>query len=274
MVSVEHSVDEDGVLWLELNRPDKLNAMNTEMADSLRGHLERAAADSTVRSVVLTGRGRAFCAGGDISTMGQLTSEEAVARLRGRARLIQAMSALPQPLIAAVNGVAAGGGFALTLASDVVIADPSAYFTQSFLELGLAPDMGFTYAIVRQVGIRRALSIVLGEQRLDAGEAHRLGLVSEVSPPDELIPCARQYASRLASRSPHAVTATKRMIRQALFSDIASAMDQEALAYGIAVGTDQHRRAVEQFRSAHPRAGGPPTAPEEAADGSGHGRSG
>jgi 2-(1,2-epoxy-1,2-dihydrophenyl)acetyl-CoA isomerase len=248
MVTVERSLEANGVLWLTLNRPDKLNAVNDEMAGLLRDHIDNAAADPAVRCIVLTGRGRAFCAGGDVSGMGRRDGTAAVGRLRGRGRLMTSLAALPQPLIAAVNGPAVGGGFSLALASDLILADPAAFFRPAFIGLGLAPDMGFTYFLARQLGVRRALAVTLDDRRLDAGEALRLGLVTELSPPGELASFAGAFAARLAARSPHALAATKQLLRSSLEHDLSTAMELETYAYGVAVGTDEHRAAVEQFR--------------------------
>jgi 2-(1,2-epoxy-1,2-dihydrophenyl)acetyl-CoA isomerase len=253
VVTVLRELDDAGVLWLTLNRPDKLNAVNDEVAAQLRAYAEEAAADRAVRCVVLTGAGRAFCAGGDITTMGRRDGAAAVERLRGRGRLISALVTLTQPLVVAVNGPAVGGGFSLALTGDVVLADPGAYFQPAFTGLGLSPDLGFTHFLPRQIGVRRALAVALADQRIDAHQALELGIVAEVSPAGRLAEHTRSYARKLAGRSPHALAATKQLIRQSLEHDLATALQLEAFAYGVAVGTEEHGLAVQRFREARGR---------------------
>lgn len=248
MVTVLRSLSPDGVLSLTLNRPDKRNAMNDEMAGELRDHVVAAAADPAVRCVVLAGAGVAFCAGGDIAGMGERTGPEAVARLHSRGTLVEALVHLPQPLVAAVRGAAAGGGFSLALACDVVFASDTAFFRQAFLDLGLAPDMGYTYFLPRQVGSHRAKEITLSGRRIDAAEAHALGIVARVCPDAELDDAVREFAGGLAARSPIAVTATKRMLHTSLGHDLRDAIELEAFAYGVTVGTAEHSAAVARFR--------------------------
>lgn len=253
MTAITDRLTAEGVLWLTLNRPDRLNSINDDMSRMLTAHIRRAADDQLVRCVVLTGAGRAFCAGGDVSTMGLRDGATAVGRLRDRARLVGALSALPKPLVAAVNGPAVGGGFALALTADVIIADPSAYFQLAFVNLGLSPDMGTTFHLPRQIGTRRALNMALTDQRIHAVEARKLGLVAQVSPPGDIFAVTDDLTTRLAGLSPHALAATKQMLRGSLDRDLDTALEIEALAYGVAVGTEHHHAAVEQFRKAHYR---------------------
>jgi 2-(1,2-epoxy-1,2-dihydrophenyl)acetyl-CoA isomerase len=248
MVSVERALSVEGVLSLTLNRPDRLNAVDDELAARLRGHLLDAAGDPAVKVVVLTGRGRAFCAGGDVTTMGGRTGAQAVARLRSRATLVQSLVSLPQPLIAAVNGVAAGGGFSLALAADIVITSGEAYFSQAFLDLGLAPDLGYTHFLPRRIGIGKAVELTLSGRRVDAVEAVEMGIADRLVEPAEFNGYVGNYATQLARRPAFAVSATKRMLAASLEHDLTTALDREANAYGVAVGTDDHHAALEAFR--------------------------
>jgi 2-(1,2-epoxy-1,2-dihydrophenyl)acetyl-CoA isomerase len=189
-----------GVLSVTLNRPDKLNAFNPEMHKLLRAALEKALDDTAVRSVLLTGAGRGFCAGQDLS---QRNVEEpldlAVSLGSNYNPLVRRLRALPKPLVCAVNGVAAGAGANLALACDIVIAARSASFVQSFSKLGLVPDSGGTYFLPRLVGTARAMGLALLGERLSAEEAERWGLiwkaVDDAKLADEAMALARTLAA-------------------------------------------------------------------------------
>ncbi len=199
MIPVLVSLDA-GVLSVTLNRPDKLNAFNPEMHKLLRAALEKALDDTAVRSVLLTGAGRGFCAGQDLS---QRNVEEpldlAVSLGSNYNPLVRRLRALPKPLVCAVNGVAAGAGANLALACDIVIAARSASFVQSFSKLGLVPDSGGTYFLPRLVGTARAMGLALLGERLSAEEAERWGLiwkaVDDAKLADEAMALARTLAA-------------------------------------------------------------------------------
>ncbi len=199
MIPVLVSLDA-GVLSVTLNRPDKLNAFNPEMHKLLRAALEKALDDTAVRSVLLTGAGRGFCAGQDLS---QRNVEEpldlAVSLGSNYNPLVRRLRALPKPLVCAVNGVAAGAGANLALACDIVIAARSASFVQSFSKLGLVPDSGGTYFLPRLVGTARAMGLALLGERLSAEDAERWGLiwkaVDDAKLADEAMALARTLAA-------------------------------------------------------------------------------
>jgi 2-(1,2-epoxy-1,2-dihydrophenyl)acetyl-CoA isomerase len=199
MIPVLVSLDA-GVLSVTLNRPDKLNAFNPEMHKLLRAALEKALDDTAVRSVLLTGAGRGFCAGQDLS---QRNVEEpldlSVSLGSNYNPLVRRLRALPKPLVCAVNGVAAGAGANIALACDIVIAARSASFVQSFSKLGLVPDSGGTYFLPRLVGTARAMGLALLGERLSAEEAERWGLiwkaVDDAKLADEAMALARTLAT-------------------------------------------------------------------------------
>src|SRR3954453_17890645 len=184
-----------GVTQLTLNRPERLNAMTHELVAELHEGLDLVAADRSCRAVILTGAGRGFCAGLDLKGAGVAPGSEgmgtAAGGMRGQqhiARLVPHMRATPQPIIAAVNGPAAGGGLALALASDVRIAGQSAKFNVAFVRIGLSGcDIGVSWMLPRLIGASRAWELMLTGRIIDASEADKIGLVSRVVPDDELL---------------------------------------------------------------------------------------
>ncbi len=204
---------QDGVLTLTLNRPDKLNALNVELGASLAGAIDRAAANPGVRAVVLTGAGRAFCAGGDLGAIRAARESGRVAELepllRAGAQLILRMRTMETPIVAAVNGAAAGGGMNVALGCDLRIASDQASFGQSFAKVGLFPDYGGTYLLPRLVGPARAAELFWLADMIPAREAERLGIVNRVVPHEQLAAEVQALAARLAAAPPLAVRAVK-----------------------------------------------------------------
>jgi 2-(1,2-epoxy-1,2-dihydrophenyl)acetyl-CoA isomerase len=199
MIPVLVSLDA-GVLSVTLNRPDKLNAFNPEMHKLLRAALEKAIDDAAVRTVLLTGAGRGFCAGQDLSERNVDEALDLSVSLGSNYNpLVRRLRALPKPVVCAVNGVAAGAGANIALACDIVIAARSASFVQSFAKLGLVPDSGGTYFLPRLVGTARAMGLSLLGERLSAEEAQRWGLiwkaVDDAKLADEAAAMARSLAA-------------------------------------------------------------------------------
>jgi len=188
MPVVDRTSPEPVIAQLTLNRPEKLNALSTEMVQSLHAHLDDIAADSSVRVVILTGAGRGFCAGLDLGGYGAAPHTEGLGRTQAGfavqkhiASLIPHLRSLPQPVIAAVNGAAAGGGFALVLGSDIRIAARSAKFNAAFIRIGLsACDIGTSWVLPRLIGASRAQELMLTGRIFDADEAARIGLVVDL----------------------------------------------------------------------------------------------
>jgi 2-(1,2-epoxy-1,2-dihydrophenyl)acetyl-CoA isomerase len=192
-----------GVLTITLNRPDKLNAFNLEMHRLLREALERAAMEPEIRAVLLTGAGRGFCAGQDLSerdvSAGAAPIDLSVSLGSNYNPLIRRMRELPKPVLCAVNGAAAGAGANIALACDVVFAARSASFIQSFSKIGLLPDSGGTYFLPRLVGTARAMGLALFAEKLSAEEAERMGLIWKVLDDDKLLAGASAAARSLAA---------------------------------------------------------------------------
>jgi len=193
---------EDGVGTLTLNRPDKLNAFIGEMRGEIAGGIETLGADDGVRAVIITGTGRAFCAGADVKYLTHLIEtraiDEAVALVEAGRRVASAIRGMPKPVIAAVNGPAAGGGANLALACDLRLASETASIGQTFNRIGLHPDWGGTYAVPRLVGPARTAELFFFAEMVPAAECERIGLVNRVVPADELMPLAREWARTLA----------------------------------------------------------------------------
>jgi 2-(1,2-epoxy-1,2-dihydrophenyl)acetyl-CoA isomerase len=222
-----------GIATLVLNRPDKLNAFADEMREAFVEAIDAVAASATARALVITGAGRAFCAGGDVAFMARL-KQEGRAFEGGLGPLVDTgrtgiakLWALPIPTIAAVNGAAAGGGANLALACDLRVASDRASFGQSFVKIGLHPDWGGTYFLPRLVGVAKALELSwLGDQ-VDAAEALRIGMVERVVAHDRLIDETRALAVRLAAAPRGVVRAIKRTMRAGMLRGLDACLADE-----------------------------------------------
>jgi enoyl-CoA hydratase/carnithine racemase len=224
-----------GTHWVRLNRPRVLNAITTALKDELLAALERAEDDPGAVCLVLTGTGRAFCAGADTRELAAAGEVEnlltSVARVERTQRLVERMRRSRLATIAAVNGIAAGGGVSLALACDIVVAAGSARFALLFGARGLVPDAGLTRHLVESVGRRRALALALTCADLDADEALRCGLVDAVTPDDELVSRVTELAADLVGRGAHTIALTKRAFAAPQHSDLSL----EALTQAVAL---------------------------------------
>jgi 2-(1,2-epoxy-1,2-dihydrophenyl)acetyl-CoA isomerase len=246
-------VTRDGaVTAITLSRPDKLNAMTHVMSDELVEAFTAAGADPEVRAIVLTGAGRGFTAGQDLSEF------EAAYRAgrrpdirqhleRSYHRLIPTVVSTPKPVIAAVNGVAAGAGVSLAAACDVRIASEEARFLQAFVRIGLIPDSGGTWLLPRIIGYAKALELSITGEQIDARLALELGLVSRVVPAERLEAEVAEYASRLAALPTTAMATTKELMLGALGSTLDQALAREAEAQGRMGRTNDHLEGVMAF---------------------------
>ena len=236
----------DGVATLTLNRPEALNALNSQLRRELLGALKAASRDEATRAVVITGAGRGFCAGADLR--GGSDEREFRAVLSAEYNpLIEAIRALPKPVVAAVNGVAAGAGVSLALAADVIVASAEARFVPAFHRIGLVPDSGLARVLVRGVGRHRAFEVLMGERQLGADEARDLGLVAAVVPADRLADTAAELARRLAQGPTTAIGLTKRLLSIAEDVSLPEALATEAALQDLAGRTDDHAEGVAAF---------------------------
>ena len=224
----------EGITTITLNRPEKLNAFVGHMRRDLAEALEHAGSDRDARVVVITGAGRAFCAGGDIAFMAELMERrdaDEFARLLGAGRrVISAIRMMTKPVIAAVNGPAAGAGFNLALACDLRIASTNATFSQSFVKIGLHPDWGGTYFLPRLVTPNKACELFFLGDSIDAAEAARLNLVNKVVAPEELETATLQLAQRLCAAPPIALASAKQAVYMSSGADLDQMMRYETEA--------------------------------------------
>ena len=243
-------VELDGpVATLTLDRPEALNALTVGVKVALREALESIAADRAVRVVILTGAGRAFCAGQDLAEREQPDAAPLDVELRERYNpIIRALRSMGQPVIAAVNGVAAGAGASLAFACDLRIAAADARFVLAFGRIGLVPDSGATWFLPRLVGSARAAEMAFVGDPLSAEDALRFGLVSRVVPTEDLLTEARAMADRIAAGAPLAMALTKGALERAATIDLETALEGEAKLQGIAGASADHAEGLAAFR--------------------------
>lgn len=215
---------EDGVAWITLNRPGRLNAFAGDMRDRLHDAVDRAATSPEARVIVITGAGRGFCTGADVEVMSDLLSRGDDRTFEGLVeagmRVVRRLSAVEQPVIAAVNGPAAGAGASLALACDFRVASERATIGITFNRIGLHPDWGATWALPRLVGAGRAAELVMTGRMLDAREAERIGLFQHVYADDWFMDEVRKLAKELAAKPPMALRLAKRTLAASLSSDL------------------------------------------------------
>ena len=253
----------DGVATLTLNRPEARNALSDELTPALRRMILRLGHDPAVGALVLTGTGPAFCAGGDVKSMGRdrggpgsgakRSAGEAVLDLQQRQRtLTGVLTALPIPTIAALPGPAAGAGLALALACDLRFAAASAFVTTGYARVGLSGDYGINWLLTRLVGTAKARELMFTADRVDAETCARIGLVNRVFPDESLRSETAAFAARLAAGPREAIALMKRNLDRALTSDFLPALDQEAELLVRAARTEDHREAVRAFIEKRP----------------------
>ncbi|MFE6666624.1 enoyl-CoA hydratase/isomerase family protein [Streptomyces sp. NPDC057697] len=247
---VLHSTD-NGVCWITLNRPEAMNAVTREQRERVIGLLADASADPAVRAVVLTATGRGFCAGADLRgapATGERVPGDVARTIRlGAQRLIAAVLDCEKPVVAAVNGTAAGIGAHLALACDLVLAAESAKFIEVFVRRGLVPDGGGAYLLPRLIGPQRAKELMFFGDSLPAAEAERLGLVNRVVKDEELAGTARAWAQRLAEGPTRAIALTKQLVNASMDADRSTAFAAEAMAQEINMTTRDANEGVAGF---------------------------
>ncbi len=221
----------EGIAVLAMNRPDRLNALNNELASALNDALGRIAKDPNVNVVVITGAGRAFCAGGDLGALGKGrqtgATHELEPLLRAGMQMVLKMRTMPQPVIAAVNGAAAGAGMNIALAADIRIAAEEATFGQSFAKVGLFPDYGGTYFLPQLVGPAKAAELFYTGDMIDAKTALALGLVNQVVPAAQLEAAVKTLAQKIAQGPSLPIRAVKKALFASQEKELAQALDSE-----------------------------------------------
>ena len=242
-----------GVATITLNRPEALNSLTVPMKQELLAAFQGVERDTAVRAVILTGAGRAFCAGQDLKERLQPDAAPLGVELRERYNpVIRAMRSLPKPIVGAINGVAAGAGASLAMACDLRIASETASFALAFGRVGLVPDSGATWFLPRLVGATKAAEIALLGDPVSAADAERIGLVGRVVGAADLASEARAVAARLAAGAPRAMALTKRALEAAWDRDLDATLDAEADLQDAAGRTKDHREGMAAFIEKRP----------------------
>lgn len=253
----------DGIAEFTHQRPERRNPLSMDLRQDYIDMLDRIEADPRVRSLIISGAGGAFCAGGDLKSLSERldSSDPAVNSPESMRRRVLAVHAwlerlrsLGMPVIAAVDGPAAGAGMSIAMAADFILASTRASFSMSFVKVGLLPDMAAFYTLPRLVGMAAAKDLMLTARRLGAEEAHRLGLVHSLHEPASLPEQARCFARRFHGASAHALAQTKRLLNMSFETPYATLVELEANGQAVASATSAHAQAVRRFVAGEPAA--------------------
>ncbi|NYT78831.1 enoyl-CoA hydratase [Alcaligenaceae bacterium] len=246
---------ENGVAYLTMNRPEARNALSTEMRDELRQRFEQVSSDDEVRCVVLRGAGTHFMAGGDVKSFAETADMSPEARrvyFTNRIHLLHPimylMRSLRKPILASVQGAAAGAGVSIAMCCDLVMAAEDAFFSLAYSGIGCSPDGSSTYQLPRIVGVKKAMEMALLGDRFNAREAADMGMINWVVPSDELQSQTRKMAERLAQGPTHAYGNTKRLILQSLNTSMETQLQAEAESFGDCTATDDWVEGVTAFK--------------------------
>lgn len=250
----------DHVGTITLNRPDRLNALGGDMRGQLLAALEAVEPDPAARVVVITGAGRAFCSGGDVKEMSERRNKDGRSGMEHkpgnflpmRDRILGKMQGMQKPVIAAVNGIAAGAGMNLALGCDMRIASDQAAFGEVFVKRGLHPDWGGTWLLPRLVGVAKAMELILSGDIISAEEALRLGIVNRLAPHEGFAEAARDWARQLAEGPPVAMGLAKRGIYRNLHTDLPAALEYETFAQQIAWSSEDAGEGIKAFVEKRP----------------------
>src|SRR5947199_6027191 len=251
MTELVLSARQGAVLTLTLNRPETLNALNRQTTQALTAALEAAGQDPEVGAIILTGAGRAFCAGADlrdVAARAQAGDTDLGADLRTNyTPMIRAIRACPKPVIAALNGTAAGAGLSLALACDLRLAAAGAQLIVVFVRVGLVPDAGSLFFLTRMVGLSKATELAITGDPVSADEALRLGIVVSVVPPEQLMPAAMERARQLAAGPGQTYALIKRGMDRALHLDLEQTLELESQLQALAAETPDAQEAIRAF---------------------------
>ena len=252
----------DGIATITLNAPEKMNALTIGMSRSLPLAVDEIAKDDEIRVVSVTGAGRGFCSGADVTGLNRRFRPGEQPAEVSRQALFQVLGGssadlfpkLTKPVIAAVNGACAGAGFSMALSCDIRIASEAAKFVASQMARALVPDVGLTYYLPKLIGVSKALEVMFTAGLIDAVEAERLGMVSCIVPPDELMKVTRELAAKIAQQAPIAVELTKKIVYRSTFDALARQLDLETWAQQICFQTEDHKEGVRSFLEKRPPA--------------------
>jgi len=255
MSDVVQGTRSGGVATIRMNRPERMNAYNVEMGEALLAEVSAAAEDPSVRCMVLTGTGKAFSAGGDVelfAAFGEKGPTKFMGLAIGLHALIATLRRAPKPVVAAVNGVAAGAGFSMALACDVAVAASSARFTLGYQNIGLSPDGGMTFFLARAVGAQRAMEMTLFSRVLPAARAAEWGLVQEIFPDAEFAAGVDALAERLASGPTLAYARAKELYNRALSQPLEAQLEEERQNISLCAGSRDFREGIRAFLDKRP----------------------
>ena len=249
--------DDNNVRTITLNRPDVLNSFNTDMLRALGKTLRSTQKDKSVRCLVITGAGRAFCAGQDLAEVEDAYKGNGKLELENQLRtlynpIISGLRTMEIPILASVNGVAAGAGAGLALACDFRLASVKASFIQAFIKVGLVPDSGCTFMLPRLVGLARAMEIASTGRKVGAEEALQIGMITRVVEADQLDEETSKFAQELADLPTRAIGLTKRALNASWSADLDTQLDYEAMLQGTASLTQDHREGILAFLEKRP----------------------
>ena len=242
------------IATITLNRPSAFNSINLAIAQKLEALAAEVEASDEIRVLVIEGEGRAFCAGGDLQTIGAASASDTIAPVVGELlkhyhAFITTLRRMPKLVLSSVHGSAAGAGLSLAFIADLCIATEDARFTPAYSKLGVSPDGGGTVGVVASVGARRALQIYLAEDSFTAQQAYNWGLVAKVVPAAELKAATREFALKLAQTAPAGIAATKALLQRATTTPIEQQLDAERDAIIDCMLTDEFKAAVKKFTS-------------------------
>lgn len=237
----------NNVLIIKLNEPDKRNALTLNMRDELLLALKNAEDDEEVKCIILTGEGRGFSSGGDLSVIKDLKPLEGRKRLQSAHPLIFKILEMEKPIIAAVNGAAAGAGFSILLLCDIIISSEKAFFVQSFVHVGLVPDFAALHFLPMLIGPQRAKEIMFLGERIQAKEAYQLGIINRIVPGDELLEESLVLAQNIASKAPNSIGFTKKLMNENMNRELRILLEMEAQAQDICYQTEDFKEGVQAF---------------------------
>jgi len=243
----------EGIATITFNRPDAMNAMNQALVDELLAALACVQQDAEVRVVVLTGSGKAFSAGGDLFYLSSISGPVNARKfIEQSGTIITSIMNMDKPVIAMVNGVAAGAGFNIALSCDLVFCAKSVKFAQSFAKVGLVPDCGGLYLLPRVIGTHKAKELMFTADLIDADTAYALGIVNKVVESSELATTTYQFAERLAASAPVALGMIKKMVNRSGNLDLESTLEFETDLQTICMQTADHQEGVKAFKEKRP----------------------
>ncbi|NWG01999.1 MAG: enoyl-CoA hydratase/isomerase family protein [Syntrophaceae bacterium] len=243
-------IREEGIAFIYLNRPEVLNALNEVMKDELIHALKETEEDNGIRALILSGRGRGFCAGADLNRFIELQQKDKDHKKKtkfGSIDFPRAFIQYPKPIIAAINGPAYGFGFTVTLTCDIRLASERAKFSCAFVRIGVTPEFCSTYFLPRLIGYGKAAELIFTARPFDAQEALEMGVVNQVFSHHRLIPEARKIARQIASMPPLAIQKAKELLRHGMQSTLKQVIQHEAIVFLDAMKTEEHRAALNKL---------------------------